>query len=128
MHFCSFFAEDVWASEKNPKVFIDRAILLLRLLRNFGHMIVNLGINFKMLNEKTCAEVKHYLAEYCSDSLQRFSVECCKRLYFEDLQRPFKNVKALNVLAKEKDDFLILNEDNFPNLQHLLIHDTYFKE
>lgn len=114
------------ALQTNPEIFITKPITYFKLLRNFGHMTRNLGINFIILNAKICAEIENYLSKYCSDSLERFSLICNRtKIPFDNLQKPFKKVVALKIhtiLEQHRDHIQYLNETNYPNLQHLLIY------
>lgn len=64
------WGEAEYVLEANPEIMITEPIMRFRLLRNFGHMIRNLGINFNNMNVKCCAEIENYLTKYCSNSLQ----------------------------------------------------------
>ncbi|XP_055301006.1 uncharacterized protein LOC129567764 [Sitodiplosis mosellana] len=113
------------ALEQNPLVFITKPIILLKLLRHFGHLIRNLGIGFSKLNMKLCVGIEIYLAKYCSDSLQRFSLICnTSKIAFKDLQKPLKKVIALKihtVIDQKQNHIQFLNESNLPNVQHIYI-------
>lgn len=113
--------------ENNSKERIPKPIILLKLLRNFGHLIKYLVIQLSYLNDKLCIEIENYLEKYCSDSLQRFIVMCGKsKIIFENLQKPFKKVTALSIVAAAnhtQENFRFLNEINLPNLQHIYLHD-----
>lgn len=111
--------------EQNPPIRIRNPIILFKLLRNFGHLIQNLGIDFSGVNVKICAEIENYLAQYCSDSLQRFSLMCnLSKIPFDNLKNPLKKVKALKVitvLPRKQNLIHFLNEINLPNVQHVII-------
>lgn len=81
------------ALEQGPKIIVTK--LLLKLLRNFGHLIRNLGIHVRTLNDKLCIEIENYLVKYCSNSLQRLILVSKSKLLFENLQKPFQNIKQL---------------------------------
>lgn len=115
------------ALEPNPLIIITEPIIVFKLLRNFGHLIRNLGINFAVLEAKICTEFENYLIKYCSDTLQRFSLGCNMRKFlFVDLKKPFKKMIALKIrtILKQKQDHIqFFNETNFPNVNHLIIYD-----
>lgn len=71
------------ALEQSPKIIVTKPMLLLKLLRNFGHSIRNLGIHFRTLNDKLCIEIENYLVKYCSNSLQRLILVSKSKLLFE---------------------------------------------
>ena len=111
------------ALEMNPKIFMDEPILLFKLLRNFGHLIRNLKIEFSLFDTECGIAIQSYLEEYCSDSLQRFSFEPNELIkHFENLQRPFKNLLALKIdtalYHKQNIYVQFINEKNLPNLQY----------
>lgn len=114
--------------EKNPEIFIKEPKLVFKILRNFGHMIRNLAIDFSFINVKCCAEIENYLSEYCSESLQRLSLTCnISRIPFEYLQKPFQNVTAVKVLLMpgKKHHIRFINENNLPNLKRMIISDMF---
>lgn len=115
---------DTDALERNPKIFIGSPLMLLKLLRNFGHLIRNLGVEFVHLNAKICNGIEIYLVEYCSDSLQRFTFTCQNLRLFENLQKPFKKLIALKVEAPldgKRNHYQFINDCNLPNLQYLFL-------
>lgn len=111
--------------EPNPEIFILHPIKAFKLLRNFGHMIQNLGINFASFNAKVCTEIENYIAEFCCDSLQRLSLICNKhKPPFDNLQKPLKNVTALKIhmmLSQQVNHIRFINEENFPNVKYIFI-------
>lgn len=78
-----------------------------------------------MLNAKLCIEIENYLSEYCSESLQRFSLIVKKsKIPFEHLQKPLKKVNFLKIIMmtdQEQHHIQFLNEINLPNVQYLYI-------
>lgn len=116
---------DTNALERNPRLIITNPIILLKLLRNFGHFIRNLGVDFWYLNTKICDAIEIYLAIYCSDSLERFDFSCKgPKKPFENLQKPLKKLKALRLrthLDQQQNFVQFINESNLPNLQYLYI-------
>lgn len=112
--------------ENYPRIRIRNSIILLKLLRNFGHLIRNLRIDFWFLNTKICDAIENYLATYCSDSLERFEVVCKGRSKtpIENLQKPLKKLKAMRIhteLNRQQNFVQFINESNLPNLQYLAI-------
>lgn len=109
-----------------PAIFIKNPTNLLKLLRNFGHIITNLGVNFSQLNDNLCTEIENYLAEYCGNSLQRYTLICrTTKIPFEYLPKPMKNITFLriNTLWNQKIDHIqFLNETNLPNVRKILIY------
>lgn len=120
---------DTDALERNPRIFIWKPIILLKLLRNFGHFIRNLRVDLWATNAKICDKIAMYLAIYCSDSLERFDFSCNgPKTPFENLQKPFKKVHALRIhtnLDQQQNFVQCINESNFPNLQYLYIQTLY---
>lgn len=111
--------------ENTRKQYITKSIILLKLLRNFGHLIKNLAINFGILSDKLCDEIENYLVEYCSDSLQGLFFQCCKtKILFENLQKPLNKVTALGIVMVKyhnEKNIRYLNENNLPNLKHIYL-------
>lgn len=93
--------------------------MLLKLLRNFGHLIKILGISYWNLNAKICAEIeRNYLAKYCSDSLERLYLDCdYSKAIFEHLQEPLKKLTTLGVRTCTTR---YLNDKKLPNLRHMI--------
>lgn len=130
-HF-SFFVNQKVEPEKevlegNEIVLISNPLAALRLLRNFGFMIRNLGINFSFVNAKIRTEFENYLDRYCSHSLQRFSLICSRfKVPFDNLKKPFKNVLALKIhtgIHQTVNHIRFLNETIFPNVNRIIIYD-----
>lgn len=98
-------------------------MIMLKLLRNFGHLIRNLAVHFSDLNIDLCAGIESYLAKYCPNSLQRLALQCHRfKIPFENLQKPLRNVTALKVYTvrdQKWDHIQFLNEINLPNVQHI---------
>lgn len=116
---------DTDALERNPRIIIRKPIILLTLLRNFGHFIRNLGVDFWRWNAKIRDAIESYLAIYCSDSLERCDL-CClgPEMPFENLRKPLKKLKALRLrtyLDQQQNFVQFINESNLPNLQYLYI-------
>lgn len=103
---------------------------MLKILRNFGHLIENLGVQFFTLDAAICAEIENYLARYCSDTLQRLSLTCnMLKIAFKDLQKPLKKVTVLTLVLKSDQDqshIQFLNENNLPNLKSIYLYDTTY--
>lgn len=116
--------------DANPLLYIHRPLLFFKFLRNFGHLTRNLRVCFDELNDQLCVQMENYLAKYCADSLQRFSLRCkWARCHFEDLQTPFKNVIALKIqtsMDEQTDHIQFITEKNFPNLQELRFSGSYY--
>lgn len=128
LYFFSYFLNqeaETDALEMNPEILISNPLIALKLLRNFGHMIENLGIDFRYFNTKVSIEIENYLARYCSDSLQRLSLVCSTlKIHFEGLRKPLKNVSALKIQAVRdqiENQIRFLNESNLPNVKHIYI-------
>lgn len=135
----SFFSSledifDEWGALGNiPKIFVTKPLKLLKLLRNFGHLIKILGINYFDLNVKISAEIEtNYLAAYCSDSLQRLYLKCDRSStfsIFENLQEPLKNVRTLGIMSGAQcalPNTQYLNENKLPNLQQVILQNYYY--
>lgn len=109
--------------ENHPKIFMKKPLMLFKILRNFGHLMKILGVNFCELNAKISAEIeKNYLAKYCSDSLQRLYLVCAEnKITFEHLQEPLKNVTTLGIVQLGTTSRTIyLNDSQLPNLRNMI--------
>lgn len=133
--YCRERSEVTDALEWNPQIGISNPILAFKLLRNFGHMIRNLGIDFTVFNAKICAEIENYLVEYCCDSLQRLSLVCgsldnLMKIPFDDLKKPLKNVTTVKIQTihnTKLNHIRFINQNNLPNVKHILIyHDATY--
>lgn len=116
--------------------------MALKLLRNFGHLITNLHIDYRLffLNTFTvniqpivhplCKEIEHYLEEYCSESLRQISFQSHANAYhhivLEDIQKSFKNVKIVHTRQCTFGDVLPFNKV-FPNLNTLKLGSNFYK-
>lgn len=99
---------------------------MLKLLRNFGHLVKNLGIDFLDMDSRIRDEIEKYLSIYCSGSLERFFFVCRDwSVCFENIQKPLKMLKALHIETRsdgERNRVQFMNARNLPNLQHLYIY------
>lgn len=93
--------------------------MALKLLRNFGHLIWDLQLGFRLLHAEIIAEITRYLAQYCSMSL--YSLSLCgnsTKFPFDCVDNAFINVEMLRVdLCKFEHDFIL--GKIFPNLRVL---------
>lgn len=98
---------------------MDRA-KALKILRNFGHLMVELhsGI-WRMANDPYIEIYENYLIEHTSGSLVQLSlVESTDFIFYNKLKRPFTNLKSLRFDFCSLYRQLPFNEF-FPNLQSL---------
>lgn len=107
---------------------ITNPSVTLKLLRNFGHLISDLQINFALFNVKICKRIENYLAEYCSKSLSFLSLRCNPFIeLFEDIETPFTNVYSLEMesccFLKSKIQF----DEMFPRLRFLQLDSNRYE-
>lgn len=118
--------DECYALKKNPKISITNPKIFLKLLRNFGHLIRNLAVNFTKLNDNLCTGIEQYLEQYCFDSLQRLSLRCnLLRIPFKNVQKPLKTITSLHVCTvrdQKGDHIQFFNENNLPNVQYITIY------
>lgn len=70
----------------------------LKILRNFGHLIWNIELNSSYFRIGIAEKVECYLAEYCSESLNTFSLYCNEeKPFFDGIDTTFKDVDILRV-------------------------------
>lgn len=108
---------------KNPKILVTNPLMLFKLLRNFGHLIKHLGINYCHLSAQNCAEIeRNYLAKYCSDSLERLYLDCDgKKVTFEHLQEPLKKLMTFHTIySNSYGETRYLNDSKLPNLRNMI--------
>lgn len=125
------FCED-WQQymEQNPEpdICVTRPLIALKILRNFGHLIANLHFDYNLfyIRSRRSPEffkfVEYYLAEHCSESLQKISLQGCyvsiHHAIFEDTKKPFINVHSVQTEMCTFRDELPYNRV-FPNLKTL---------
>lgn len=95
----------------------------LKVLRSFGHIIKNLGLNFVELNRAETLE--NYLTSYCSDSLQRLFLMCdWSGNTFKYLKKPLKKITDLRIYLI-RDQYMkqiqFLNGNNLPNIEKFIL-------
>lgn len=110
-------------------------LMFLKLLRNFGHTMVDIEIHFPKhwKHLKPCSRANDkfdiYLAKYCTESLKNLFI-IGSRIYdsgfknlFEDIEKPFPNVTNLVIR------FCVLRpklfKKFFPNVQYLCLKYNY---
>lgn len=112
-----------------PDICVTCPLIALKILRNFGHLITNLHLDYNLFffpdaqrNPKFFKFIECYLAEYCSESLQQISLQggllTYHRKIFEHIQKPFINV---NMVQTEQCSFgeELPYQKVFPNLKTL---------
>lgn len=72
---------------------------MLQLLRNCGHLIRDLHINFTLFSASMCEKIEQYLTQYCSKSLSFLSLSChpTRILFNGTITNPFINVYSLKM-------------------------------
>lgn len=108
-----------------PDICVTHPLMAFKILRNFGHLIPNLHVQFtlfyaveKNVGPMTMKYFENYLAQYCSESLVDLSFEYSCYTLFEGIEKPFTCLKTLHA------DFCTFGEQLhfnklFPNLQNL---------
>lgn len=114
------------ALKKNLQIIIENPKILLKLLRNFGHLITNLEIRYWNPNPMVYVGIETYLAKYCSDSVQRLSLKCSYRQKnpFQNVYKPLKKVIALTIILpayETLNQIRFINGNNLPNVQRIYI-------
>lgn len=99
-------------------------VKILKLLRNFGHVISHIFLNI----EKDCHDynfrpalvihIESYVAKYCSKSLRRFLLVEPPRFLFKENQTPFINVESIN-FSYYRRLCEVPFSTIFPSLQHI---------
>lgn len=135
--FCPEFIQPV----SEPDICVAYTVIAFRILRNFGHLITNLNLEYQLfaISPKRVGRVmqytglkliEHYLAEYCSESLRQISLEGTfhdVHIILEDIQKPFINVTTLHIEACAIGKELPFNKV-FPNLKTLKLGYNIYKQ
>lgn len=98
---------------------------MLKLLRNFGHVISHIHLNIiappefgPPFDHALEVHIENYVAEYCSKSLRRFTFGDPPKFLFTENQTPFINVESIIFHG-----YIRLHEVQFntifPNLKHI---------
>lgn len=136
------FREELSPSE--PVICVTHPVLALKILRNFGHLILDLSVDYILFYMSTTQNnavgdgrteprklIEDYMAEYCSETLCQLSLQngisTTYQEPFEDIQKQFTSVKTLRTEScffGEKFSFNKL----FPKLQTLQLGNTCFKK
>lgn len=85
--------------EKRNRNAITNPKAVLQLLRNCGHLIRDLHINFALFSVPMCEKIEQYLSKYCWQSLSFLSLSChpIRLLFSGTVDRPFANVYSLKM-------------------------------
>lgn len=109
-----------------PDILVMDGLTILKLLRNFGHLIININIDFGAFKYTFRYTIANYLAKYSSKSLIQMSVAVEHMRFFENIQKPFINLKSLYMGACCFGRDLLPFNSIFPNLQSLRLgHNQY---
>ncbi|XP_055299918.1 uncharacterized protein LOC129567274 isoform X2 [Sitodiplosis mosellana] len=105
-------------SDTNKVLPLTSQLILLKVLRNFGHKIANIELHYSGRGGDHEPNIEVYLAEYCSKSLKKLFV-CDRNFVFENIEKPLTNVKSIVVrscIIRSK-----LFKKCFPNLESLCL-------
>lgn len=99
--------------------------MAFKILRNFGHLIPNLHVQFylfyaveKNVGPMTMKTFENYLEQYCAESLVELSFEHSCYTLFEGIEKQFTCLKTLHANICTFGEKLPFNK-LFPNLQNL---------
>lgn len=123
------FSDEIPPPFTEPDICVTHPVIALKLLRNFGHLITTLHLEydlfFKLENQPHqpfCKIIEHYLAKYCSQSLHTISLQgginTNNHIIFEDIQKPFINIKTVHTEKCTFGEELPFNRV-FPNVKSL---------
>lgn len=102
-------------------ILVTTTVMALKILRNFGHLIENIHVNFYIQSPlRKCNQqiLEEYFVKYGSNSFIKMSLTENRRIFFENIQTPFSNVKSLHIVDCRFGHELPFNRI-FPNLQTL---------
>lgn len=88
---------NIWWKIRRNSITNPRAVL--QLLRNCGHLIRDLHINFTLFSASMCEKIEKYLTRYCWQSLHFLSLSChpTRMLFNGTIEQPFTNVYSLKM-------------------------------
>lgn len=126
--------------QPEPTICVTHPALALKMLRNFGHLIVNLSLDYILFYtpdiefNNSCGGIElikmieEYLAEYCSGTLCQLSLQNSDRHYpiLKDIKKQFLKVKTLQTDHCYFGEELPFNKF-FPNLQTLNLGFNHFE-
>lgn len=100
----------------NPDISITDPLIALKILRNFGHMIKNLSVDFSLFNAKICTKIENCSARYCFGALSLIYGIRKSLQGFENVIH-YENVEYLTLKTFNMTRFTF----SFENLRHLTI-------
>lgn len=114
--------EDIFTSP--PGIFVVDCLSAFKLIRNFGHLIMDFHINLELFNGKS-QRIEQYLDEYCSKSLTQITIKESSNNIFQITPKPFQNVEFVWL----ENCFFGLElsiKDIFPNVRVLKLGRNYY--
>lgn len=105
-------------------VLIQHFDTILMVLKQFGHTIQKLSVEYTNTNLKTIeiAKISEFINLYCSDTLIEFKVFSFHREIFEKMSKPFTNVEVVSIRGEFKstlDSGNLRIEELFPAMRDL---------
>lgn len=118
--------------------------MAFKMLRNFGHLIVNLHVDYLFFCTPTkpslygCVHLfENYLSEYCSESLRQLSLQNSPSYgvhtpfpfgytIFNGIQKPLTGIRTLRIVECCFDTHSLLFNRFFPNLQTLKLGENSY--
>lgn len=94
-----------------------------KVLRYFGHLIRRLQVEYYVVFDKEIKNINRNINLYCSDSLIEFDVHSGHEDFFDDMTKPFKNVKLLTIRGRfnSLDSKTLKMNELYPAMKRLIL-------
>lgn len=107
------------AKERNTSLTISGLKTSLLYLRTFGASIQNLTIDYYKSSSIRYAFVHQYISKYCTKRLIRISLMRLPSIAIEHFEKPFMNVRTVNISDSDLGKQLASCRKWLPNMRHL---------
>lgn len=97
-----------------PDIYAWETLRILRILRNFGNLISHIDLKFIDFGKWYPIYIENYIAEYCSKTLKKLTLNTLPNLLLKSISVPFTNLEMICLGDNSRDLPL---KQNFPNLQ-----------
>lgn len=85
---------------KNDEIEIQDHEIVPKVLRNFGHLIKSLRVDYIILFESEIKNINRYINFYCSNALINFDVHSGHDDFFDNMIKPFGRVTNVSVSGR----------------------------
>ena len=85
-------------NESDSSIKTTKLDVILRLLKNFGHVITTLHIDFSIISDRDRQnQIIQYVSKYCSESLLELYLEQYRGFELDLFSMPFKKLHKLSI-------------------------------